>query len=182
MAAPLVGEAGPFGALTIYTTRPDAWAEPDAALLVAIADQAAITITTTRLIEELDRSREALGRRAEAEQALREIAARITVLREPAEILQDVVEQAGRLVRADGAILDLLDPATGNLHWAYDDGFGEQFTDEERAEPVDLGRRRRDRDGRRRGPRRRRRRRPRQPVPAVTRVDRRSTSGPGSTR
>ena len=30
-------------------------------------------------------------------------------------------------------ILDLLDPATGNLHWALDDGLGEQFTDEERA-------------------------------------------------
>jgi hypothetical protein len=52
-----------------------------------------------------------------AEQALREMAARITVLREPSEILKDVVKHAGRLVRADGVILDLLDPATGNLHW-----------------------------------------------------------------
>ena len=133
MAAPLVGEAGPFGALTIYARRRDAWSESDAALLVAIADQASITITTTRLIEELDRSRDALGRRAQAEQALREMAARITVLREPSEILKDVVKHAGRLVRADGVILDLLDPATGNLHWSYDDGFGEAFTDEERA-------------------------------------------------
>ncbi len=105
-----------------------------AALLEAIADQAAITIRTTRLIDELDRSREALGRRAEAEQALREIAARITILREPSEILQDVVAQAGRLVRADGVILDLLDPATGNLHWAYDDGLSGMFSAEERAQ------------------------------------------------
>ena len=30
-------------------------------------------------------------------------------------------------------ILDLLDPATGNLHWAIDDGLGGQFTAEERA-------------------------------------------------
>ncbi len=132
MAAPLIGEAGPFGAVTIYTDRPDAWSDADAALLVAIADQAAITITTTRLIDELDRSRDALGRRAEAEQALREIAARITVMREPDEILQDVVGQAVRLVRGDGAILDLLDPSTGNLHWAFDDGLREIFTDEER--------------------------------------------------
>ena len=37
----------------------------DAGLLEAIADQAAITIRTTRLIDELDRSRDALARRAE---------------------------------------------------------------------------------------------------------------------
>ena len=133
MAAPLTGEAGPFGALTVFTSRPDAWGDGDAPLLEAIADQAAITIRTTRLIDELDRSREALGRRADAEQALREIAARITVLRDPGEILQDVVAQAGRLVKADGVILDLLDPASGNLHWAMDDGLGAQFSEEERA-------------------------------------------------
>ena len=135
LAAPLTGETGAFGALTVFTARPDAWHEADAALLEAIADQAAIMIRTTRLIEQLDASREALARRADAEQALREIAARITVLREPAEILQDVVEQAGRLVRADGVILDLLDPATGHLHWALDDGvLSEQFSPEERAQ------------------------------------------------
>ena len=133
MAAPLTGESGPFGALTVFTSRLEAWTDTDAALLEAIADQAAIMIRTTRLIEELDRSRESLRRRANAEQALREIAARITVLREPSDILGDVVDQAGRLVGADGVILDLLDPATGNLHWAQDDGLGEAFTPEERA-------------------------------------------------
>ena len=54
MAAPLTGETGPFGALTVFTARPDAWAETDASLLEAIADQAAIMIRTTRLIGELD--------------------------------------------------------------------------------------------------------------------------------
>jgi PAS domain S-box-containing protein len=134
LAAPLTGETGPFGALTVFTGRPDAWTEADANLLEAIADQAAIMIRTTRLIEQLDASREALARRADAEQALREIAARITILRAPAEILQDVVEQAGRLVKADGVILDLLDPESGNLEWALDDGvLSQQFTPEERA-------------------------------------------------
>ncbi len=133
MAAPLIGETGAFGALIVSSGRIDAFDEPDARLLATIADQLAITLRTTRLIDELDRSREALARRAQAEQALREIAARITVLREPEEILQDVVKQAGRLVRADGVILDLLDPTTGNLHWAMDDGLSERFSEEERA-------------------------------------------------
>ena len=140
MAAPLIGESGPFGALTVFSRRKDAWGETDAELLVAIADQAAITITTTRLIAELGESREALGRRAQAEQALREIAARITVLRDTTEILRDVVDQAVRLVRADGVILDLLDPTTGHLHWALDSGVRDQFTDEERSKLwIDIG-------------------------------------------
>ena len=132
MAAPLTGESGPFGSLTIFTSRRDAWGESDSHVLEAIADQAAITIRTARLFDELDRSRTALARRAEAEQALREIAARITILREPTEILQDVVTQAGRLVGADGVILDLIDE-TGDLRWAMDDGLAGQFTAEERA-------------------------------------------------
>ena len=133
MAAPLVDDNGPFGALIVSTARPEAWDDSDAGLLETIAGQAAISIRTTRLIEELDRSRDLLGRRAQAEQGLREIAARITVLREPGDILRDVVTQAARLVRADGVILDLLDPSTGNLHWAMDDGLSDLFTEEERA-------------------------------------------------
>ncbi|HEY4633899.1 MAG TPA: GAF domain-containing protein, partial [Candidatus Limnocylindrales bacterium] len=134
MAAPLVGEAGPFGALTIFTSRADAWAEPGAELLAAIADQAAVAITATRLIDELDRSRQALSRRAEAEQALREVAARITSLRDPDEILQEVIELASRLVGGQGAILDLLEPGTDRLRWSFDDGLRQRFTEEERAQ------------------------------------------------
>ena len=134
MAVPLFEERGVFGALTVFTSVRDAWTATDATLLEAIAAQAAIAITRARLITELDRSRQRLARRAEAEQALREIAARITALRDPAEILQEVVELASRLVGGNGAILDLLDPTTGNLHWAFDDGLSQQFSAEERSQ------------------------------------------------
>ena len=133
MAAPLVGEAGPFGALSIFSTRAHAWRDADAGLLESIAAQAAIAITRTRLLEELDRSRGSLARRAGAEQALREIAARITALRDPSEILQQVVELASRLVGGQGAILDILEPGTDKLRWAFDDGLSRLFSDEERS-------------------------------------------------
>ena len=103
-------------------------------MLEAIAAQAAIAIARTRLLDALDRSRNALARRAEAEQALREIAARITAMRDPAEILQQVVELASRLVGGQGAILDILDAESGHLRWAYDDGVGRLFSAEERAQ------------------------------------------------
>ncbi|HEY0443335.1 MAG TPA: GAF domain-containing protein [Candidatus Limnocylindrales bacterium] len=131
MAVPLIGDAGPFGALTVYTSRAGAWAEEEASLLMAVATEASIALTNARLINELATSREALARRAEAEQALREIAARITAIREPSELLQHVVDEANRLVRADGTILDLLDTATGRLVWAYDSGLHATFTPEE---------------------------------------------------
>jgi PAS domain S-box-containing protein len=134
LAAPLVRESRAFGTLTVMSTRPDAWGEAEAAVLAAIADQAAITMTTARLIEELDRSRESLERRAEAEQALREIAGRLTSIRDPADLLQHVVDEATRLIRADGAILDLYDPATGIIRWAYESGLTGTFTPEETAE------------------------------------------------
>ncbi len=131
MAAPLIGDRGAFGALTIYTTRADAWNADDAGLLEALATEAAIALRNARLIEELGRSRGALARRAEAEQALREIAARITAIREPAELLEDVIGAATRLVRADGGILDLLDPERKVLRWSFDTGIRDLFSPEE---------------------------------------------------
>ena len=140
VVAPLVAGDEVFGALGTFSRRVDAFDAAQIALVRSLAEHAASAMANARLIEELDRSRQELDRsrsdlerRADAEQALREIAARITALRDPAEILQEVVELASRLVGGEGAILDLLDPATGDLRWAYDDGLGRLFTAEERA-------------------------------------------------
>ena len=140
VAAPLVAGDEVFGALGAFSTRTDAFDAAQIALVRSLADHAAGAMANARLIEELDRSRHeldrsrgALARRADAERALREVAARITALRDPAEILQEVVELASRLVGGEGSILDLLDPGTGNLRWAYDDGIGRRFSDEERS-------------------------------------------------
>ena len=55
-------------------------------------------MTNARLIEELDRSREQFSHQADAERALREIAARITAIRDPSDLLQHVVDEAARLL------------------------------------------------------------------------------------
>src|SRR4029450_3703465 len=73
--------------------------------LGALAAQAAIAMTNARLIEELERSQSALEARAERERSLRDIAARITSLRDPGEILARVVEESRRLLGSDGAHL-----------------------------------------------------------------------------
>ena len=103
--APLVSERGALGTLTVFSDRPGQFAAADADLLGVLADQAAIAMTNARLIEELERSQSALEARAERERSLRDIAARITSLRDPGEILARVVEESRRLLGSDGAHL-----------------------------------------------------------------------------
>ena len=56
IVAPIIGEAGPLGAIEVISHEPDAFDELDAAVLGGLAEQAAIAITNARLIDELERS------------------------------------------------------------------------------------------------------------------------------
>ncbi len=88
----------------------DAFDTDDAAVLEALATQVSVAIATARLIEELDGSRQEVARRADTERALRQIAARITALHDPATILEQAAAEAGALLDAEGATVDLLEP------------------------------------------------------------------------
>ena len=143
LSAPLRGETGPLGALTVSSRRVQNYDDGKEGLLQALADQAAIAIQNARLIAELNRSRGELARRADAQQSLREIGARITAIRESGPLLQQVVDAAKRLVGGDGSILDLVDERDkGLLRWTYDSGIRAGFTDEEISKltlPVGVG-------------------------------------------
>ncbi len=115
LAAPLVGDSGPFGAITVWSGRTAAFGEPDEALLVALATQATIALTNAGLIADLERSRTALAERADSERTLRELAARLTAIRAPRELLTYVVAESSRLLEADRAQLDIVG-RDGMLH------------------------------------------------------------------
>ncbi|MFN2419298.1 MAG: GAF domain-containing protein, partial [Candidatus Limnocylindria bacterium] len=129
-AAPLVAEGQVLGALGAYSSRTDDFDESEIALLRALADHAATAIANQRLIEQLARSREELGRRVEAQATLGQISARITVIRQPGEILELIVDAARRLIGSDGAHLTLMLPGGrflrptvmvgGNAAWTED--------------------------------------------------------------
>ncbi|HEY6058032.1 MAG TPA: GAF domain-containing protein, partial [Candidatus Limnocylindrales bacterium] len=116
IVAPMVGADGPLGAIGAYARRTGAFGEPEMALIGALAGHGAIAIENARLIERLRASQDELSRRAAAEHALREIAAGITAIRDPAEIRQRVADESRRLLAVDGAHLALLDE--GVLHSA----------------------------------------------------------------
>ena len=120
IATPLHGDQGPFGAITVWSTRVDAFGPDDAALLETIAGQSAVALGRARLIEELGRSREALARRAEEERTLREIGGRLaTIGSDPGDLLLRIVHEAARLLGAERARLDLVEPVQGKVIWTY---------------------------------------------------------------
>jgi PAS domain S-box-containing protein len=131
MSAPLIADSAPLGAISAYSTRRDAFDEDDAQLLGALASQAAIVLGNARLYEELER-------RVEAQRSLGEIAARITAIRDPGDVLQRTLDEAVRLLDADGGRIELV-AETGGLHWA----FGHSAIDlpierDEESDPVKL--------------------------------------------
>jgi two-component system, NarL family, sensor histidine kinase UhpB len=111
MSAPLIGEEGPIGAISAYSAQPDAFAGSASELLGALASQAAIVLGNARLYEELEH-------RVEAQRTLGAIAARITAIHDPGDVLQRTLDEAVRLLDADGGRIELVVEG-GGLHWAF---------------------------------------------------------------
>ena len=122
ITAPISGETGPLGVIEVYSVRPNAFDDADARLIRALASQSAIAITNARLITELAASKAELARTAEAERTLREIAARVSSILDPDEVLGRIVEEAARLLESDGSRIDLWDEGSETLKWAYSAG------------------------------------------------------------
>ncbi len=100
IAAPLLGEDGPIGAIGVYAEVPDAFDADAAELLGLLADQAAIVLINARLYDEL-------RQRADAQRSLSVIAAQIAALHDPHTVIQRAVTDAARLLRADRAQINL---------------------------------------------------------------------------
>jgi PAS domain S-box-containing protein len=114
-AAPIARAGRVLGAVTVLSRRADAFGELAGLALAELSSEAAISILNAGLIEELAASREAVARNADREHALREIAADLTAIERPDDLLQRVVDEARRLLAGKHAQLDLVDPANGRL-------------------------------------------------------------------
>ena len=118
IAAPLLGESGPMGAIGVYAERPDAFDADDGELLGLLSDQVAIVLTNARLNAEAALAAGELERRVEAQRSVGEIAAHITAIRDPDDVLQRTLDEAVRLLDADGGRIELV-ADSGGLHWAF---------------------------------------------------------------
>jgi PAS domain S-box-containing protein len=120
VVAPMISGGRTYGAMGTFSSRIDAFDEGEVALVRALADHAAAAMANADLIDELARSRVELERRADAERALREIAASISAIRDPDTVLQQTVDQAHRLLDSDSARIDMLEGDM--LVWAFASG------------------------------------------------------------
>jgi len=134
MAAPIPGEAGIVGTLTVYSARPDDYDAADAELLQSLADQASLAITNARRIEALTRSRSELAARAQLERGLREITAGITAERDLDALLHRITVEAARLTGNERVFLNVLDDPEHPTAWTRYSAFE---TDTDRTVPFD---------------------------------------------
>ena len=130
VVAPLVSGETVFGALGAFSSRADAFSPRADRPGPGAGRPRRRSMSNARLIEALDASRRELADRADVERSLREIAARISAATDLPAVLQLGVDEAARLLRADGARIDLIDPDLGLLRWAYASG-AVQPSDEE---------------------------------------------------
>ncbi len=117
IAAPLLGEDGPIGAMGVFVRRPGAFDADAAELLGLLADQATIVLTNARLYAEAEIAAAQLSERIDAQEAVAAISAEIVTLRDPAAVLQRTAEEALRLLEADTAIINPLEDSDALLGW-----------------------------------------------------------------
>ncbi|MBI4675938.1 MAG: GAF domain-containing protein [Chloroflexi bacterium] len=108
IAIPLRRGSSVIGVLDIQSERVNAFAPSDITALQVLADQLAAAMENARLYE-------AAAQRAAQLDAVRVLALQVTAERDLDALLQAIVSNAMALVHADGATLDLLDEAQGEL-------------------------------------------------------------------
>ena len=115
IAAPLLGEDGPMGAIGVFAETPGAFDADAGELLGLLADQAAIVLTNARLNAEAEVTAEELAHQVEAQRTLGEIAASITSLRDPSAVLSRAVAETKRLLGAEHVVIHQVRAGTSEL-------------------------------------------------------------------
>ena len=107
---PLVEAGGRVvGMLALYHRRERLYSESEVRLAQAFTDQIAVTLHNARLGEKERRARVDASRQLERLQAVTQITERLLGATELSEVLDIVVEAAGRLCDASGAMVGLID-------------------------------------------------------------------------
>ena len=115
VAAPLLGEDGPVGAIGVFAEAPGAFDADAGELLGLLADQAAIVLANASLNAEADVTAEKLAHQVEAQRTLGEIAASITSLRDPSAVLSRAVAETKRLLDAEHVVIHQVRAGTREL-------------------------------------------------------------------
>ena len=92
MSAPLIGDQGAIGSLTVHSQARDAFDSADAELLEVLASQAAIAVTNARLYEQLGQESAALARQTDSQRRLLDINRSLLTTLDPAGVLELIAD------------------------------------------------------------------------------------------
>jgi PAS domain S-box-containing protein len=101
IAAPLLGETGPMGAIGVYAERPDVYGAEEGELLGLLADQVAIVLTNARLNAEAEVASAALARQLDSQRRLLQINQRLLSTLDPAGVLELIADGLKSVVKYD---------------------------------------------------------------------------------
>ncbi|MCL4858927.1 MAG: PAS domain S-box protein [Caldilineaceae bacterium] len=121
LCVPIKVDERVIGVINAESDQPGFFTQDDQRLLLTIAGQLATAIEKLRLFAETRRRVEELGTIAQVSSALR-------VASNRAEMLPIILDQLLEVLHVDGAALEILDPATGDLHTELGRGIWEAVT------------------------------------------------------
>lgn len=122
LCVPLMVEHRVIGALSATHSRPHALQQDDERILISFAEQAALAVYKTRLLEERTRQGEELRRRGEIISSLMSIRQAVTSSLDLSRVLDTTISRVGELIPFEFAYVHLVQPRTGALEVAVSDG------------------------------------------------------------
>ncbi len=136
LAAPLLREGAPTGAILLRRTEVRAFSERQIELLKIFADQAAIAIDNARMFSELQRRSHELSRSLDEVRALNDVTLAVSSSLDLRKVLDTVIRHARALTGSDAGMVVEFDPSRGSFVDVAADNLSREFLDGMRGTPV----------------------------------------------
>jgi GAF domain-containing protein len=139
LAAPLLRDGRPIGAIGVNRSYPGSFTDKQIALLKTFADQAVIAIENVRLFQELETRTQELARSVGELKALGEVGQTVSSTLELETVLTRIASHAVQLTGAAGGAIYEYDEASEDFHLKGSHQIEKEFVDALRANPIRLG-------------------------------------------
>jgi GAF domain-containing protein len=139
LAAPLLREGVPIGAILVRRREVRPFSDKQIALLKTFADQAVIAIENVRLFQELEARTRELAQSVGELRALGEVGQAVSSTLDLQTVLSTIVRHAVQLSRTDGGVVYEYDEAAEEFHLRASHLMETEVVDALQATPVRLG-------------------------------------------
>jgi len=139
LAAPLLREDVPIGAIALIRLAVQPFTDKQVELLKTFADQAVIAIENVRLFKELETRTDALTRSVGELRALGEVGRAVSSSLDLETVLATIVSRANELASTDGGAIYEYDEYTEEFHLRATHNFDPEFVEVLRSTPIRRG-------------------------------------------